>query len=125
MKHPALTFIILLGASSAYAQVPPVRNPTALVFNSIDHDNAALTGYEVDFIRLSDGAVIQTVVVAKNATVKLADGTIKLTLNIQPVAFGAYAFVARAVAGTLKSDNSVASDEWDRVPGPPTKPGNQ
>ena len=32
-----------------------------------------------------------------------------------------YRFVARAVAGAIKSDNSAPSAEWERAPGPPSR----
>jgi hypothetical protein len=44
-----------------------------------------------------------------------------VTLNIQPIKFGAKRFQVRAVAGAEKSENSPVSDVWRRSPGSPGK----
>lgn len=111
MMLEALILIVAL-------QVPPVKNPTAIEFSSPDH--AQLSGYEVDIRLDSDDSLVQTLNIAPPDP--LPSGTIRLTLNVQPVKFGSYHFVVRAIAGGLESDNSPASDRWDRVPGPPSKP---
>jgi hypothetical protein len=48
------------------AQTPPVKNPTALTFTSVDHNNTSVTGYEVDI--LNGVSVIQTLNIGKSAT---------------------------------------------------------
>ena len=101
----------------AFAQVPPVKNPSGVSFTSPDH--ATVTGYEVDVIDGS-GAVVQTIVTGKGT--QAADGTVTLSLNLQPITFGVYTLKVRAVAGSVKSIDSAASDPWERVPGPPSKP---
>ena len=113
--------ILVLGTCGvASAQVPAVKNPSALTFTSADHANAAVTGYEVDI--LNGATVVQTLVIAKSATTVLPNGDVKVTLNVQPIAFGTYKLQVRTVAGAVKSDNSVASDDWVRSPGAPSKP---
>jgi hypothetical protein len=108
--------LVLLSSLPAQAQIPPVKNPNAVEFTSADH--ATITGYEVDI--LSGATVISTLVLGKGT---LAGGIVTLPLNVQPIAFGTYTLRIRAVASaTLKSENSVPSDPWDRVPGPPSKP---
>lgn len=121
MKQFVLALGLVLAASTAYAQTPPVKNPTAIQFTSADHNLTAVTGYEVDIVR-SDAVVLQTLQVAKTSTTTLPDGSIRVPLNVQPIAFGTYTVVVRTVAGAIKSDSSVPSDPWERVPGRPGKP---
>lgn len=117
MRNVVIAFGFVLLASSATAQTPPVKNPTGLEFTCPDH--ATDDGHEVDIVRESDGAVIQTISAGDPAEVA---GKVTVTLNVQPVAFGVYRFVVRALAGTLVSSNSPSSDTWERVPGRPGKP---
>lgn len=98
-------------------QVPPVANPRAVTFQCPDH--AQDTGHEVD-IRDSTGAVIQTL--QGGDPPADANGDVTIPINVQPITFGTYTIVVRAVAGSLKSADSVASDAWTRVPGAPAKP---
>ena len=113
--------IALIFVVPAVASAQVVRNPSAVSFTSPDHDNPELTGYEVDFVK-ADGTVVQTIVVPKAQTQKMADGEIWVTVNVQPVSFGAYTFTARAVAGAIKTPTSEPSDTWERQPGTPSKP---
>lgn len=48
--------------------------------------------------------------------------SISVKVNVQPIAFDTYRFVMRAVAGPVKSVQSEPSDDFERVPGPPSKP---
>lgn len=104
----------------AIAQVPPppvVKNPRQLAFVCPDHDRD--DQHEIDIVRESDGAVIQTLLVGDPPVVS---GEVIADVNVQPVAFGEYRFIVRAVAGTLKSASSAPSDVWERAPGTPSKP---
>ncbi len=117
--------LVFAMATVAHAQVPAVKNPVGLAFTSSDHNNTAVTGYEIDIVR-PDGTVAQTLTIAKSATTVVA-GEVVVALSVQPIAFGSYTFRARTVAsvpvnGSLVSVNSVPSDSWDRVPGAPSKP---
>ena len=97
-------------------QTTLVKNPSALVFTaSVDHD--VITAYEVDFVRVSDNVVVQTINAGKPP--KDAAGDITVSLNVHPVTFGVYLFRARAVAGALKSADSDPSPQWERAPGKP------
>lgn len=112
-----LCVLALCLPASAFAQTPPVKNPSAVTFTSSDH--AAVTGYEVDV--MSGATVLTTLVLGKGT--QAPDGTVTLGLNVQPIAFGTYTLRIRAVASpTLKSANSPSSDAWERVPGAPSKP---
>lgn len=113
---------ILATATFVLAQIPPVKNPTAVSFTSVDHANAAVTGYEVDIVVNSTNAVLQTIAVAKSATTVLTNGDIRIGLNVQPIAFGTYRIVVRTIAGTVRSSDSVSSDPFERSPGAPSKP---
>lgn len=121
MKQFVMAFLtVLCFAGAASAQVPAVKNPTAVTFDSVDHAN--LTGYEVDIIRVADAVVIQTINVAKAATTVLTGGRIKIDLNVQPISFGSYTLKIRSIAGVIESPDSPASDQWERSPGSPSKP---
>ena len=96
----------------AVAQTPPVKNPSAVSFTSADH--ATVTGYEVDVVN-GAGAVVQTIVTGKGT--QAADGTVTLSLNVQPITITTdlYTFRIRAVVGTIKSVDSPSSDPWERA----------
>jgi hypothetical protein len=105
----------------ALLQLPLVKNPSGIIFTcSTDHDT--VTGYEVDIVRTVDNVdvAIQTINIGKPA--KDAVGDCTAMLNVQPIAFGIYVFKARAIAGTVKSSDSLPSDSWERAPGAPGKP---
>jgi hypothetical protein len=109
-------------AAAVVAQVSIVRNPRAVVFECPDHDQD--TGHEIDIVRVSDGAVIQTIQGGDPASGAVVDGlpSVTIPINVQPVIFGAYRVVVRAVAGSFKSDSSDPSAIWERAPGKPTAP---
>ena len=101
------------------ASAPPVSNPVALEFEFSDWAQA--TGYQVDIIDAETLAVKQTL--RFNAQPAVAGtNTLHLPVNVQPVAHGLYAFVARAVLPDSVSPSSEPSDPWQRLPGPPGKP---
>lgn len=118
----AACLLLVLGQAGAAQTPAPVKNPSVVVFECPDHDRD--TDHEIDILRASDGAVIQTLQVGDPP----ADGSGNVTvkLNVQPIAFGTYWLVVRAVvteAGTtVRSVNSANSDTFERVPGPPGKP---
>ena len=100
----------------ALVQTPVnVKNPRTVEFTCEDH--ATDDQHELDIVRTSDNVVIQTL--ALGDPVAGPGGVIAATINVQPVAFGTYYVRVRAVAGTLKSDNSSNSNLFDRVPGSP------
>lgn len=109
-----LIALFLLIATTASAQV---KNPTQVLFKVSD-DHSTVTSYEMDIKRVSDNAVIQTINLGKPAPD--AQGNASAAINVQPVVFGTYYVVLRAVAGTLKSDDSTPSNQWQRVPGKPS-----
>jgi len=98
---------------------PPVGNPSAVEFEFLDWAQA--TGYQVDIIDTTTLVVKQTL---RFDAQPPQTGTVTLhyPVNVQPVAHGLYAFVARAVLPTGVSPDSVPSDPWQRLPGPPGKP---
>jgi len=112
-------FAVLLIAATLGVQTPApiVKNPTAVVFTCADH--ARDDQHEIDIVN-SSGVVVQTMLVGDPPAD--ANGDVVVTINVQPIAFGSYTFVARAVAAAVKSANSTPSDVWDRVPGAPSKP---
>lgn len=109
--------LLLLAALGVQTPAPVVKNPTTIAFQCADH--ARDDQHEVDIVT-SAGVVVQTLLVGDPPAD--ANGDVVVTVNVQPVAFGSYTFVARAVAATLKSANSTPSDVWERAPGAPSKP---
>ena len=108
--------VFLLLVQSAQAQTP-VKNPAALAFTCPDH--ATDDQHEIDIVRVSDGVVVATIL---GGDPPLQNNEVIIPINVQPVAFGSYRFIVRAVAGSVKSVNSVPSEIWDRVPGQPSQP---
>jgi hypothetical protein len=96
----------------ALLQVPAIVNPSKLGFTCPDHDQD--TQHEVDIINVETGQVV-------GDPPADASGEVIVTLNIQPIKFGAKRFQIRAVAGAEKSENSPLSDVWRRSPGSPGK----
>jgi hypothetical protein len=103
--------------AAALLQGATVKNPTMLEFECPDH--ALDDQHEFDIVRVSDGAVIQTLQLGDPAAD--ATGLVRVSINVQPIAFGEYVGRVRAVAGTLKSGNSADSNRWERVPGAPSR----
>jgi hypothetical protein len=93
-----------------------VKNPSALAFVCPDHglDDA----HEIAIVRVSDGAVIQTIAAGDPAATP--QGEVVVPINVQPVAFGRYTFRARAIAAGVAGDWSEDSNVWERAPGRPT-----
>lgn len=122
MKKIVLTLAFLALPLVAAAQTPAVpKNPTTLMFTP-STDDAQVTAYEVDIVQTSDGAVIQTLSIPRESFQMLATGDLQTRVNVQPVKFGHYVVKVRAVATALKSEDSLPSNEWERVPGAPSRP---
>lgn len=113
-----LVLAALLVPASAFAQSTPTKNPTTVQF-VVSTDHAQVTSYELDLVRASDDAVVQTLSLGKPTPD--ATSTAQVTINVQPIAFGTYYGVMRAVAGTAKSTNSAPSNQFERAPGAPSK----
>lgn len=113
-----MALLSMLTMSGAQAQTVVVRNPTKVMVSSCpDHDLD--TGHQVDILD-STGVVVATLDAGDPAAA--ADGSVTFTISVQPIKFGAYRFVVRAMAGSVRGDDSVASEVWDRAPGAPAKP---
>lgn len=107
--------IVTFFTLAALSQVV-IKNPSAVAFICPDH----LTDdqHEIDIVRVSDGTIVQTLLGGDPAL--NMDGEVVIPVNVQPVGFGLYRFIARAVAGGVRSDNSAPSPIWERAPGKPT-----
>ncbi|HAM59502.1 MAG TPA: hypothetical protein DCQ64_30475 [Candidatus Rokubacteria bacterium] len=114
MRQAWMGVMVLLSAVSLSAQGPP-KNPSQIAFFCPDHDRD--DQHEIDVVRVSDGVVIATLL---GGDPPLTGTEVVVDLNVQPVAFGSYRFVVRAVAGPLRSANSDPSEVWERVPGRPS-----
>lgn len=127
MRAALLAVALLACAAPALAQV---RNPTAAEFQSQDHNNTEVTGYEIVIWTCADTACatrtqLQTIPIAKSAIVPIPNTSpqeYRATLQVQPIAFGRYIAFIRVMAGTLASDFSLPSEVWLRGPGSPSKP---
>jgi len=117
IMNKVIFVLVMLFANLLWAQ--GVTNPTLLTFTSVDW--AQVDRHELDIVRTSDNVVVQTL--TDNGPYTSQD--ISVGINVMPVAFGEYQFVARAYAGTLRSDDSDPSNLWDRVPGRPSRPDAQ
>ncbi len=122
--------LLVLGFSfgvSIVAAQTRVVNPNALIFiPSVDH--ATLTSYEADIVN-SSGAIVQTISLGK--PVPNSNNEITVPLNVQPVSFGTYTIRVRsmgvdaATKAPISGVPSTATEQWDRSPGPPSKPRTQ
>lgn len=113
----ALLALALVIASAAPIAAQTVQNPTRIVFTpSADHD--AISEYEADIVT-ADGKVLQTINLGKPPVDAANECT--ATINVQPVAFGRYTVVMRAVAAGIRGPNSAPSNTWERAPGAPSK----
>src|SRR3990167_849799 len=111
--------LLLLGVTGVTLMAQsPVKNPRAVVFTCPDHDRD--DGHEVDIVN-SAGTVIHTL--QGGDPPADANGEVTIAINVQPIAFGDYTIIVRAVAGPLRSVNSAPSAVWQRVPGAPSQPG--
>lgn len=103
---------------AAVLQATPIVNPSVVSFDCVDH--AQDDQHEIVIIDTS-GALPPQTILAGDPPLNAA-GKVEVMLNLQPVKFGSYRIIARAVAGAIKSADSVASDVWLRGPGAPSKP---
>lgn len=109
--------LLIVGLATVRSQVV-IKNPTGIEFDSIDHNLA--TSYEWD-IRTEPGNVnVQTLTFSNNPPIPLVNGKVVIKINVQPISFGRYRFVGRTVVNSVKSDDSMSSDVWERAPGAPS-----
>ena len=96
-----------------------IRNPSVATFTaSVDH--AQVSSYTIGYFLPGATDPVQTTDLGKPTPD--ATQTCTVTLNVMPLTFGAnYTAKVKAVAGTVSSDWSTASNPFDRVPGPPSK----
>ncbi len=118
MRIKLLVFLFLIVPAIALSQVV-VKNPTLLTFVSVDWET--IDRHELDILLSSDNSFVQTLV----DTGPYTSRDISVGINVMPVSFGEYIFVARACVGTTCSVNSDPSNLWERVPGKPSKPDAQ
>lgn len=113
-----LVFALLGFAATATAQT--IKNPSIATFTA-SPDHAQIASYTIGFFLPGATDPVQTADLG-NPTPD-ATQTCTVTLNVQPLVFGAaYTAKVKAVAGTVASDWSDASNPFDRVPGKPSKP---
>ena len=109
-----------LSPALALLQNPTIiKNPTKLQFTCPDH--AVDTGHEADIVN-AGGVVIQTLTIGDPAEVA---GKVLAAINVQPIVFGSYMIKVRATVqpvngALLKSEDSNASNVWERAAMTPT-----
>lgn len=110
-----LTLAALLVAGTACAQT--VSNPTKVEFIvSVDH--ALLTSYTIGYFLPGAMDPVQTATVALGTPD--AQQKVEQPISSVPLGFGTYVARMRAVAGAVSSDWSATSNEFSRVPFPPS-----
>jgi hypothetical protein len=108
-----LTLVLLM---PAMVSAQTVKNPTGATFTaSLDH--ALITSYTIGYFLAGATAPVQEAGLGK----PVPDGTQTCTvvLDTRPLGFGAYTARVKALAGTVASDWSAASNAFDRSPLPP------
>lgn len=114
-----------LGVASAAAAQTPVVNPSAVEFLCPDHDRD--TDHELKILRVEGtNRVVITTILLGDPPVDPADGLVKTSINVQPIAFGTYVATVSAIAvdatgATVKSTSSAESNQFARAPGGPSK----
>ena len=109
-----LLIALIVGVSSPVSAQQLPRNPRGVGFICPDHDRD--DGHELDIVDRAMGQVIQTLDLGDPP--RNAAGVVEASVNVQPFDFGVYAFVVRAKAGTIESEDSEAW-VWERAPGRP------
>ena len=126
MKQTYVCVLFLLALvlpSLASAQTTaPIQNPTLIAFTpSPDHANIA--AYQV--IIMQGATVVQTLDIGKpnpcaaSCPAGVAVGEASAVINVQPINFGSYTIVMKAVAQGITGPASTPTDPWERAPGPP------
>lgn len=114
----AIFLVALLCAAPVAAQ--GVINPSQVTFTASD-DHAIVTSYVIGYFAPGATAPLQEVDLGKPTPD--ATNTCAATINTRPLTFGTdYVAKVRAVAGTLTSEWSAASNPFARLPGKPGGP---
>ncbi len=99
-------------------------------------DHPRMTSYDVDIYPASacpvdagagvplvcQGTPFQTISIAAGTAAAQPNGDWRLTMNVQPIAFGQYYIIVTPIASAVRGDPSVPSNLWVRAPGAPSKP---
>lgn len=112
-----IVIALVMGVSPALAQT--VRNPTKVEFTP-SPDHAQVTSYEIGWFLGAATDPVSTVDLAK--PIPDAANLCTAVINVMPLPFNEYTAKIRAKAGTVASEWSLASNPFQRVPGPPAKP---
>ena len=119
-RYVIVSLVFALLGFAAVASAQSIRNPSVATFTA-SPDHAQVSSYQIGYFLPGATDPVQTADVGKPTPD--ATNTCTITLNVQPLGFGAaYIAKVKALAGTVASDWSEASNPFDRVPGRPTKP---
>ena len=112
---------LMLVSQPKMAPAQAITNPTVATFTaSADHANG-VTSYTIGYF--ASGAASPTMEVDLGLPTPDAQQVCTVTLNVRPLLFGvAYTARVRALASTITSDWSLASNPFDRRPLPPPAP---
>ena len=106
-----LLSVLVVGRVS---QTQVIKNPTGYSFTCPDH--AGDDAHEIAIVRESDGVTVSTIPLGDPPAV---NGVVTGSLNVQPLAFGAYRARVRAIASGISSDWSDPTTVFERAPGKP------
>ena len=116
----AAVALMVVGLMAGGAQAQTLTNPSRVEFTS-SADHAQLTKYVIGYF--APGATSPVMESDLPLGTPDANQLVTATINARPLSFGAaYVAKVRAVAGTMTSEWSEASNPFDRVPMPPTAP---
>jgi hypothetical protein len=108
--------LVCLALVPTVAHAQTVKNPTGATFTA-SPDHALITSYTIGYFLAGATAPVQEAGLGK----PVPDGTqtCAVVLDTRPLGFGAYTAKVKALAGTVASDWSAASNAFDRSPLPP------
>jgi len=122
MISTLLLAAILTPAPIVQAPPPPIpKNPTLIEFSCPDHDRDDQHELKILQVTGTNRVTITTILLGDPPLD--TDGMVRTTINVQPIAFGQYVATVNSIAGTEKSDPSDESNQFERVPGRPSKLG--
>lgn len=122
-----ILFVTCLALATPAAAQTKIQNPTLIAFTP-SPDHALISNYRAEILS-SAGAVMATIdlgkpaicLVASGACLGIPVGDIPAAIQVQPIAFGSYTIVVRAMAGTIAGVPSPPTEVFDRAPGAPSK----
>jgi len=111
-----LVVVALLACSAVALAQPPLKNPGHAEFTASE-DHAAIDKYVLGYFVAGATAPLMEVDLAKPTPD--AQQLVSVVISARPLGFGTYVARVKAVAGSLSSEWTEASNAFERVPFPP------